>query len=647
MLGGGAVYVSSRLGTSPKSEVYAPDSNASAALPAPAAPLPGDGSGASFPSDGTAADRSDRSEPRAISERAAADPETMLAELSALSPPARQREVALAVLAALGNDDAALSRVAAMLPEADRLSFRIDALARRAESDPASALGSALALDVSAARRLAIPKIAEAAAGVVPSRALALASLIGGRDLKALYVASVAGAWAQRDARAALAYLEAAIPSELSAKAAAGALNVIAASDQELLLRSLDSLSPALRPAARRAAILALAERDSQSALAELESFGPGRDVVELEAAVAERYALENPAAAVEWAKTRSNPLSALEGALRGAASADYDTAVDLAMQVLETEPIWSAFALVESGAGDFSQVADRLLGSNVPDADEKFRALMIRWPQVDAEAALEWAQANAGRLESSWLQRLTLDGGREAPELAIAMLDRVAPDLRDDWIAGVAGGLGAADADRALAFLARHRGEPGYEQGLNNVVDSLTASDPPAAARLVERTGAGAAGRVAWGWAQHDPVAASTWVEGLEDAEMLRDGVANLALNWSRVDADAAMDWLLGLPDGRARDFGLQVSLQSATAATGSVDVRALDAIGDDQIREQAAMGALVVLGRSDPDGARRLVDEYIENPRMRREALRRIAALSGGTDTVDFFSSGIDVPR
>src|SRR5690606_17169137 len=108
----------------------------------------------------------------AILDWAAADPDAVLVELSALSPPARQREVALAVLAALGGGDASLSRVAAMLPEADRLSFHIDALARRAESDPLSALTGALALDVGAARRLAVPRIAAVAAGLDPSSAL-------------------------------------------------------------------------------------------------------------------------------------------------------------------------------------------------------------------------------------------------------------------------------------------------------------------------------------------------------------------------------------------------------------------------------------------------------------------------------------------
>src|SRR5690606_32587894 len=186
-------------------------------------------------------------------------------------------------------------------------------------------------------------------------------------------------------------------------------------------------------------------------------------------------------------------------GAMRGAAAFDYDAAVDLALQVLETEAIWPALALVESGAGDAGQFADRLLESAVPDLDAKFRALMIRWPQIDAEAALEWARANAGRLERGWLERLALDGGREYPELAIALLDSVPPELRGDWLARVAGGIAASDTDHALAFLEPHRGEPGYDEGLARVVDSLTASDPVAAARLVERTGARAAGRVAW----------------------------------------------------------------------------------------------------------------------------------------------------
>src|SRR5690606_1098038 len=110
---------------------------------------------------------------------AAADPGAT-ADPAGTSALAR-RQVALATLAELGNDEAALARVLATLPPADRVAFHIDALAVRAAQDPAGALRGALALDVDAARRLAVERLAETITKVDPTRALEQAALIDNR----------------------------------------------------------------------------------------------------------------------------------------------------------------------------------------------------------------------------------------------------------------------------------------------------------------------------------------------------------------------------------------------------------------------------------------------------------------------------------
>jgi hypothetical protein len=167
------------------------------------------------------------------------------------------------------------------------------------------------------------------------------------------------------------------------------------------------------------------------------------------------------------------------------------------------------------------------------------------------------------------------------------------------------------------------------------------------AAARLVNRTGVQAAGRVGWMWAQLDAAAARNWIAGLEDPEMRRDAISNYAANSSRGSATATIEWLLGLPADRARDYGLQSAVQAAVAATGSIDEQALNAIGDERIRGQAAMGAIVVLGRSEPELAISLIDLHIADPALRQQARRQIAEQRGGTDGTLFFTSSIDFPR
>jgi hypothetical protein len=272
---------------------------------------------------------------------------------------------------------------------------------------------------------------------------------------------------------------------------------------------------------------------------------------------------------------------------------------------------------------------------------------MMIRWPQVDADAALEWSLANADDLEANMLMLLTQESGREDPAAAMAALDEMPPWLQKDWLAGVAKGVAMADPDGALAFLEQHYGEPGYDEGLAGVVDSLAGADPVAAADLVERTGAQAAGRVGWIWAQQDPDAAASWVANLEDPSMRRDGVTNLAANWARADPDAAVDWLLDMPAGAPRDYGLEFALPSLVAAEGELDPSLLDAIGDEAIRERALVSSIATLARSDADEARRLADTLIEDPILREQARQRIAQQSGGTDITSIISSSIDVPH
>src|SRR5690606_36885250 len=122
--------------------------------------------------------------------------------------------------------------------------------------------------------------------------ALAQAALIDDGELQALDLSSAASAWAESDARAALAWLASAVPRSLSAAASASVLDAVALADVDMLLASVDALPAALRPAAQKSAIVALADRDPAAALAAIEALPPGRNRNDVEAALAERYAL-------------------------------------------------------------------------------------------------------------------------------------------------------------------------------------------------------------------------------------------------------------------------------------------------------------------------------------------------------------------
>ena len=619
-----------------------------------------EGASASLPTDPPVADITVAIDPAPtdpLLAQAERDPDAALVELSSIEPPGRRRAVALAVIAALGNTDRSIDRVATMLQASDRIPFRIDALVARAEIDPESALQSAQMLPTSIARQLAIPKLADVISSLDPVTALELSELIGDTELRAHFKSSVVVAWANSDSASALAWIEAAGADNFTAQAAAAALDVIAANDPRNLLATMDRFSPNLRSVAQQSAILALVEQEGPAVLSVLESV-PGRNRSDLERAVAELLAFEDPEAALEWAKTLEDPRAAVGGVFRGAAALDYDGAINLFRQEIENAAapggntsvaqITSAInSLMDSGNSGFDRVAAALIASNAPELLSMKRAMMVRWPQHDAAAALDWALDNLARVDSSAFPSIANNAGRTSPDLAITALERVPPDFQDEWIASIAGGVAEVDVDRALAFLDRHREEPGFFTGLGWVLESLGSTEPNDGASLLARYGdwtpGGHGSRFAANWARQDPVAAAHWAAGLPEAQLQADAVMNVAQSWSNVDADATFEWLSKLPDGVARDSGLEMYL-SSTARTGVFDTRAVGAISDERKREQATANALATLSRSDPEAARKLIDELIQNPRLREEALWKLASQGVGPSVL---TSGIDLPR
>jgi hypothetical protein len=513
LLGVAAVYIESRL--DPSTRRAALDAVPSLSQPALAPVTPSGPSARTSP----AANLELTPEQHALAD----DPEAVLDRLSQVSPAASRRKLALAVLDALGNSDATIARVASRLPAQDRMSFRIDALALRADTDAAGAIRSAVAFETSAARQLALARLAEVTTSRDASIALAQVVLIDDPELKTAYLAQVAGTWASLEPEAALAWLEANVPATLSADAAAAALDAIAASDAHLLLENLGRFSAALQPLARKSALVALVAQDPQAAIAELALVGPGNDRNTLERAFGETYALENPKAALEWAQTLADSRRALEGVFRGAAFVDYEAAVNLAMNTFvagraqavnanSTPIIVSINGLMDSNAGDFGKVMDGLLAADFPERTDTINTMLVRWPQLDGAAALDWAldNDNLTRIDRSLNTFPAGNAARVSPELAVAALDRVPSAFHDDWVRSIGAGMAVVDIDGALAFLDARRDEPGYLPAMGFVAERLGATDPAAGAAILARFDDPAVGNhtlaFVSSWARHDP---------------------------------------------------------------------------------------------------------------------------------------------
>lgn len=570
---------------------------------------------------------------------AEADASAAISQLAGIREPAMRRALALAVLAAVGDDEGGIARVAAGLPAADRFAFEVDALAARAEHDLVGALEIAAAKEGAMVETLILSRIAETAARRDPLGALALAATIDEAAMRRTFTASLLTAWARLDPVRVLAYLEAAPSSDVPNSTELFA--AIAVGDPEPLLERLERFPPDTRLTARRAALEALAEHDPLAALARVEELPSGRDRENLLQTVTETYGRQDPTAALAWALSRQPPSqSALNGAVAGVASVDLNAAIDWIMREIESPsvtglsaaqafPTAALFRGIHAATLDVAATVDRLLGTADPALKARAAGMLAVWSQTNAEGAVSVALGRLERLAPADLSALAQQAAVSAPEVAMRTAERLPPEHRATWVASVADALARSSPERARAFLAEQRDEPGYEQGVVAVVRRLAPVDPPAAAALLATVEPSpqmqsAALSVAAAWGRENPTAAADWAVELGQPRP----IGAVATAWAREDSRAAERWALGLQSAGMRDAGI-MGVLSAAAESGELDPALLSALSSDKARQQGAGRLILQIARTDQARARVLLDTYLSDPALRRQIEAQLAGI------------------
>jgi hypothetical protein len=257
----------------------------------------------------------------------------------------------------------------------------------------------------------------------------------------------------------------------------------------------------------------------------------------------------------------------------------------------------------------------------------------------------MDWLLAQAGALTPESSSNLVRLLASSAPAAATVVLERVPIAERSEWIAGIAAGMAREDIEAATSFVDRYRGQAGYAEGQYELVRAWASVDPALAAGLVSQQAPASAPRqlapqIAASWATLDPGAAGSWASQLAEAPLREAAIGAVAETWSQLDPDAAGRWVLGLEAGPARDAGLASVLLTA-AGHGAVDLSLLDAFDSDAARQQGMVNAVLQLGASHPDEARRLMQSYIREPQLRRIAasqLTRMAASGAAAPYIAF---------
>jgi len=259
------------------------------------------------------------------------------------------------------------------------------------------------------------------------------------------------------------------------------------------------------------------------------------------------------------------------------------------------------------------------------------------------AVEALSWAVANAAAVPPEAFERLGHVIARADPVAAASYLDRVPSAGRASWLSAVTVSYALkGDPQAALSFIERYRGDPDFDRAATALAPHLARTDPPAAVRLLGSVGTrsdggfGAELQIAREWMQIDPAAAAAWA--IELPPLQRNAVLGMVTTaWGMSDRDSVRRWALSMPAGDKRDAALAGAVRAFGAEP---DAELMGAFSDDRARQAAMMSVVLTAATADRAAARRLLETYVSDPRMRAQGEQMIETMPRGP------ISGFSVP-
>lgn len=591
---------------------------------------------------------------------ASVDAGAAIARLRDLTPAVEVRELALAVLSVIGMDQRSVARVAAALPAADRFGLDLDVLTLRAQTDPEGALRALAGVDP-AWRTLILTRLVPEIARTGPRQAFMLVSTIGDVTLRTAAQGLVLGTWAEVDPEAVFDLLESLradsppdddpVLALLRTGQVVGTLmQRVAERDPERLFHLSEHFVPTIKAQGQRAALRAMAESDPLGALARIEAVPLGQERSAIINSIASAWGRTDPGAALAWARSISSSFpQALRGVITGIAAVDLDYAIDILQSELAGRGAGmqsTDLSLMSSVTGNLSlrlltssidatevgRFVDRLLEFDVPVTAMTLGSTINAWMQLDPDGAMRWMSANSARLNPSIVSMAAqMAVQQHQADRVIGLMDSLPVATRASLMQGVAVGLAGFDADRAMEFLDRYRGQPGYDAGLANVINVTAQTNPSAAARILDASGSPQAmqtvGLITHSWAQRDPASAAQWVSGLQDENVRANALSSVATSWASTDAESARLWISTLEQGTARDRAIAGYLTAAAAQQDVSGSLLFNYFSSEQARNVTLQSVLMQIGTRSPSQARQLLDAWVHDPQLHQQIGEMIA--------------------
>ena len=370
-----------------------------------------------------------------------------IAQVSEISDPAARRVAALELLDTFGNGSASIEDIAAALPDAEAVNFRIAAIIELGRRDTEAAMAAAMALPEPEQRRLALIRLARVLAERDPLGAFEQLDTV--EDLEFDFLSDLLDSWSMIDPDTVLGFLDGSNSVEIPLTEFT--FELLAAQDPERLLEIADRFEPEIRTTAESAAFRSLIEQDPIAALPRIRELKPGFERSALEQEVATVFGEQDPEAAWLWANDGQMSADTKLLVLTGIQRADPNRALELLTSELtssnaeiraETRQRIGSYLYYLSGSAtsdDVEIALDRILQLDNSVAANLQQFVGSSWASRDPEAALEWVLQNPGSVDpSQMLTNLGANLARSDSERARQMYFELSEEYRVPWVTGV-----------------------------------------------------------------------------------------------------------------------------------------------------------------------------------------------------------------
>jgi hypothetical protein len=255
---------------------------------------------------------------------------------------------------------------------------------------------------------------------------------------------------------------------------------------------------------------------------------------------------------------------------------------------------------------------------------------------QAAGEIAAQIAQTSLASAVD-WLNSLDEAANRQAwasmggylayrdPDAAVELLDRVPREVRNQWIATIAGAYAQTDPAKATQWVRKFENEPGYEVIVQQLAMSAAGMDPDAALDFVGRLAEGKrreqvlAGLLPM-IAQEQPESAVRLLDDLTDVNLRTQVVGSVAATWAQVDLPAARKWVMAMQAGSVRDMALSNIIVNASQASEDA-VSLIGLIQSPELRQNAVLNAAMQLSQTNHEAMRSLLHRYPLDPRYQQD--------------------------